>query len=104
MDDEKIRLLCGLVNQLSKTNTVEYVTNSTIPVIHSFSKTKYNVKSSIVADYYVLYACSSAKEIEEFVEDIVSNNFDLCTKTLGNGMDCYRESNSNGYKCISRCS
>lgn len=100
LDDEKIHLLCGLVNQLSKTNTVEYVTNSTIPVIHSFSKTTYNVKSSIVADYYVLYACSSTKEIEEFVEDAVSSNFDLCSKTLGSSMDCYREANSNGYKCI----
>lgn len=100
LDDEKIHLLCGLVNQLSKTNMVEYVTNSTIPVVHSFSKTKYNVKSSIIADYYVLYACSSTKEIEEFVEDVVSNNFDLCSKKLGSGMDCYRKANSNGYKCI----
>ena len=100
LDDVNIHLLRGLVNQLSKTNTIEYVTNSTIPVIHGFSGLKYKVNSSIVADYYVLYACSSAKEIEEFVEDIISNDFDLCSKVLGGGMDCYRKSNSNGYKCI----
>lgn len=99
-DNANIHLLRGLVNQLSKTNTTEYVTNSTIPVIRSFSGLKYNVNSSIVADYYVLYACSSTKEIEEFVEDVISNDFDLCSKNLVSGMDCYRKSNSNGYKCI----
>lgn len=100
LDNANIHLLRGLVNQLSKTNTTEYVTNSTIPVIRSFSGLKYNVNSSIVADYYVLYACSSTKEIEEFVEDVISNDFDLCSKNLVSGMDCYRKSNSNGYKCI----
>lgn len=100
LDNANIHLLRGLVNQLSKTNTIEYVTNSTIPVIHSFSGLKYKVNSSIVADYYVLYACSSTNEIEEFVEDVISNDFDLCSKVLGGGMDCYQKSNSNGYKCI----
>lgn len=100
LDNANIDLLRGLVNQLSKTNTIEYVTNSAIPVIHSFSGLKYKVNSSIVADYYVLYACSSTSEIEEFVEDVISNDFDLCSKVLGGGMDCYRKSNSNGYKCI----
>ena len=100
LDDANIHLLRGLVNQLSKTNTIEYVTNSTIPVIHSFSGLKYKVNSSIVADYYVLYACSSTNEIEEFVEDVISNDFDLCSRVPGGGMDCYRKANSNGYKCI----
>lgn len=100
LDNANIHLLRGLVNQLSKTNTIEYVTNSTIPVIHSFSGLKYKVNSSIAADYYVLYACSSTNEIEEFVEDVIANDFDLCSKVLGGGMDCYRQSNSNGYKCI----
>ena len=100
LDNANIHLLRGLVNQLSKTNTIEYVTNSAIPVIHSFSGLKYKVNSSIAADYYVLYACSSTNEIEEFVEDVIANDFNLCSKALGGGMDCYRQSNSNGYKCI----
>lgn len=100
LDNANIHLLRGLVNQLSQTNTIEYVTNSTIPVIHSFSGLKYKVNSSIAADYYVLYACSTTNEIEEFVEDVIANDFDLCSKALGGGMDCYRQSNGNGYKCI----
>lgn len=100
LDNDNVRLLSGLVNQLSKSEISEYVTNSEIPVLHNFSGLKYNVKSSIVADHYVLYACSTAKEIEDFVEDVISNDFDLCSKNLGGGMDCYRKTNSNGYKCI----
>ena len=100
LDNENIHVLCRLVNQLSRTNTIEYVTNSIIPVIHSFSGLKYKVNSSITADYYVLYACSSTKEIDEFIEDIISNDFDLCVRTLNEEMDCYRQSESNGYKCI----
>lgn len=75
LNDDNIHLLQGFVNQLSRTKTTEYITNSTIPVIHDFSGLKYKVNSSIVADYYVLYACSTAKEIEAFVEDVVSNDF-----------------------------
>lgn len=100
LDNDNVHLLSGLINQLSKKEITEYTTNTALPVIHSFSGLKYNVKSSIVADHYVLFACSSKEEIEEFVEDIISNDFDLCSKTLGGGMNCYRKANSNGYKCI----
>lgn len=100
LTDDNIHLLQGIVNQLSHTKTTKYITNSIIPVIHGFSGLKYKVSSSIVADYYVLYACSTAKEIEAFVEDVVSNNFDLCVKSLNGGMECYRRAGSNGYKCI----
>lgn len=100
LDNEKIHLLCGLINQLSKTKTIEYVTNSTIPIIHSFSGLKYKVNSSLVADYYVLYACSSSNEIDKFVEYVISNDFNWCVKTLNNWMECRRQTGSNGYKCI----
>lgn len=100
IEDEKIQLLSGLINQLSKTKTTDYITNTTIPVIHSFSRIKYHVNSSIKADYYVLYACSSTKDIDEFVGDIVSSDLELCAKTLSGSMNCYRKSESNGYKCI----
>lgn len=100
LNNKDIRLLSGLINQLSKTGTTEYITNATLPVIRNFSGLKYKVKSSIVADYYVLYACSSAKEAQDFVEDVISNDFDLCSKSLDAVMDCYRETSSNGYKCI----
>lgn len=100
LDDDNIKLLTGLVNQLSRNNTIEYNATTSIPVIHSFAGKKYRVNSSLKGDYYVLYACSDSKEINEFVEDIVANDFDLCSKSLNIPLDCYRKSESNGYKCI----
>ena len=100
LNDEEISLLAGLVNQLSKTNTIEYVTNSTMPVICGATPLKYNVSSSIVSDYYILYACTAAEEIEEFVADVISNNFASCSKTLDGAMNCWQNDRTSGYKCI----
>lgn len=43
LEDSQLRLFMGLFNQLSRSNTTEYVTNSTMPVLHSFAGIKYNV-------------------------------------------------------------
>lgn len=100
LDDEQVRLFSGLLNQLSKSKTTEYITNASMPVLHNFSGLKYNVKSNIDGDYFVLYACQSSKEIDEFVEDVVANNFELCTRTSSGAMSCYRKTDKNGYLCI----
>ena len=52
------------------------------------------------ADHYVLFAASSEKEIKDFVEEVVSNNYELTSKTLSGGMKCFRKMESDGYKCI----
>lgn len=100
LEDKQVHTLIGLINQLSKSGTTEYISTTDIPIIKSFSGIKYKVKSNLIADYYVLYACSSADEIEEFVEDVVANDFELCTKSLAGSMDCYRKADSNGNKCV----
>lgn len=38
LDDDNIKVLTGLVNQLSRNNTIEYNSTSSIPVIHSFAE------------------------------------------------------------------
>lgn len=100
LEDEQVHTLSGIINQLSKTDTTEYITTTSIPIIHNFSGIKYNVKSNIEADHYVLFACSSAKEIEDFVEEIVANDFELCSNSSSGTMSCYRKIDSNGNKCI----
>ena len=77
LNDDQVRLFSGLLNQLSKSKTTDYITNDQMPVLHSFAGIKYNVKSNIEGDYFVLYACQSSKDIEEFVEDVVANNFEI---------------------------
>ena len=100
LEDEQINVFMGIVNQLSKSNITEYVSTTDIPVLHDFSGIKYKVKSNLEADYYVLYACSSSKEIKDFVEEVVANDFELCSKTVSGSMDCYREANCNGINCV----
>lgn len=101
LEDSQLRLFMGLFNQLSRSNTTEYVTNSTMPVLHSFAGIKYNVRSNIKGDYFVLFAGKSMKDINAFVEEVVANDFELCSKSPSDAMNCYRKANSNGYMCIS---
>ena len=100
LEDEQVHTLIGVVNQLSRSGVTEYISTTNIPVIHNFSGIKYNVKSNFEADHYVLFACSSAKEIEDFVEEVVANDFELCSNSASGSMNCYRKADSNGNKCI----
>ena len=99
LNSDQIDILFGLANQLSHNKTVEYITNSTMPVVHNISVNRYSVKSNLEGDYYVLYACTSSSEIDKFVENIVSNDFRQCSKTPSSSMICYGNNNS-GYKYI----
>lgn len=53
LNDDQVRLFSGLLNQLSKSKTTDYITNDQMPVLHSFAGIKYNVKSNIEGDYWV---------------------------------------------------
>lgn len=98
IENEQVRTLSGIVNQLSRSETVEYTTNSTIPVVNSIKDLKYSIKSGLKADYYVLYA-SSGEDINSFVEEVIANDFSWCSKSLGSKV-CYQSGENNGYKCI----
>lgn len=101
LEDEQVEVFTGLVNQLSRSNSTEYVTNSTIPVLHNLADIKYNVHTNMDGEHFVLFAAKSSKEIDEFVEEVVANDFELCSENSSGTMSCYRDINSNGYMCIS---
>lgn len=101
LGEEQLNIFIGLFNQLSRSKTVEYVTNSTMPVLHSFAGIKYNVQSNLEGNYFVLFAGKSMKDIDAFVEEVVANDFELCSKSVSSEMNCYRKADSNGYMCIS---
>lgn len=101
IDDYRINLMLGIINRLKQKVDNEYITNDRIPVMQNFSGKKYKVNSNMKADYYVLFAHSSDKEISGFIEEVVSNNFELTSNSLASPMSCYRDLNANGYKCIS---
>lgn len=89
-----------IVNDLSEADKNVYITNDKIPVLKNFFKTNYYVNTKIKADKYVLFAASSQQELDDFIEDIIANNFDLTTESVSIPMRCYRKLDSDGYKCI----
>lgn len=100
LSDSLLNNMIGIIRELNRTQYNDFVTKVDIPVLKSFSGTQYTVTSDMIADYYILYACSSQKEINDFVEEIVSNDFELTATSLNRPLHCYRNTNSNGYKCI----
>ena len=88
------------MNDLNKTNKNVYITNDEVPVLKNFSNTNYYVNTKIKADKYVLFAASSQKELDDFIEDVITNDFDLTTESVSTPMKCYRKLDSDGYKCI----
>lgn len=96
----RINKMMEIINTLKQKGYNEYITNEEIPVMKNFSGKTYSVSSNMKADHYVLFAFSTEKEISDFVEEIVSNDFDLTKKSVGSSMNCYRDVNSSGYKCI----
>lgn len=96
----QIEQMKGVLAKINSNGTVDYITNATIPVLKNFAGTSYQVTSEMKADHYILYASSSDKEIKDFVEYIVANDFELTSKSLDASMNCYRKIGSDGYKCI----
>lgn len=98
----RINTMVGIIRTLLKDSEYKlFESNSEIPIIKTFSESSYIVKSNMKADYYVLFASSSEKEIKNFIEEIVSNNFELTTNSIKHPMKCFRDVQSKGYKCIS---
>lgn len=100
LKEEQMHIFMGLINQLSYSKTKEFITNATIPVLHTFAGLKYNVESNMAGDYFVLFASKTSNDISKFVEEVVANDFELCATSVSKAMSCYRETDSNGYMCI----
>lgn len=90
----------GIAKFLNKNSSSEFVASTAIPVIKSFLGNTFSVTSNMIADHYVLFACSTQNEIDNFVEEVVSNDFELTSKSLSGKLNCFRPSNASGYRCI----
>ena len=96
----KIDQMIGILAKINSNGISDYVTNEAIPVLKNFASETYQVTSEMHADHYILYASNSDEEIKDFVAEIVANNFELTSTSLGTSMKCYRKIGSDGYKCI----
>ena len=98
--EETINKMRLYVHELNRTSYNEYITRETIPVITSFNNIYYKLSSNLYADNYYLYACKSEKEIEDFIEEMVSLKFEGAAHSLNQPISCYRSVSTSGTICI----
>lgn len=98
--DETINNMRLYLQELNRSEYKEYITKDGIPVITSFKGIEYKVTSDLIADNYYLFACKTEKEIEDFVEEMVSIKFDGASHSLNQSIPCFRGANSSGVICI----
>lgn len=98
--DDVINNMRMYLQELNRTNFKEYITKEAIPVVTSFQGISYKVASDLVADNYYLFACKTEKELEDFVEEIVSIKFDGAVHSLSQPISCYRGASTSGTICI----
>lgn len=100
LPDSLITSFVNIINDFNKSESDVYITNDAIPVMSSFAGKSYHVSSDMTAKHYVLFAAANQKEINDFIEEIIANNFELTSSTINAANTCYRTLDSNGYKCI----
>ena len=88
------------LKELNRSNYKEYSTSHKIPVVNSLRGIEYKVTSDLKADHYYLFACNNEKDVEDFVEDMVSVKFESSTNSLNQLMPCFRSSSTSGCACI----
>ena len=98
--DSTINNIRLYLQDLNRSSYKEYVTNHTIPVVSSFKGIDFSISSDMDADYYYLFACQEEKDIESFVEDIISLKFEGANKSINQPFSCYRLPSTNGLACI----
>lgn len=98
--DETINKMRLYLQELNRTDYKEYITKEEIPVLKSFQSINYKISSDLVADYYYLFACRSEKEIEEFVEEMVTIKFEGAVHSLKQTLSCYRSPSTSGTICL----
>ena len=99
-DEFKNKILLYM-QALNKTDDYsQYVTVQEIPVVTSFKGINYRISSDLVADNYYLFACESEKELDEFVEEMVTLKFEGAVHSLAQPISCYRSPDSSGTICI----
>ena len=98
--EETINNMRLYLKELNSSDYKQYVTSEEIPIVTSFKGINYKVSSDLVADNYYLFACKYEKDLEEFVEEMVSLKFEGAVHSLTQPISCFRSAESSGTNCI----
>ncbi len=96
LNDDEILQMVSMMNAMNYKENAYWVEGSSIPVIKSFSGQKYSISTNLKADHYYLFATDNNKEVEEFVAEVISQEFPNA-KSSTNSMDCFRPKDKGGY-------
>lgn len=71
-----------------------------ISILKDLKGQRFKVTSNLKADYYYLFAANNYKEIDDFIADVVSIDYQNSARTLNSPLSCYRGKNSRGLLCV----
>lgn len=89
-----------IYSELSLTGDNEYIPVGNIPVVHDIDGQKYRVNSDIKADYYAVVACQNQAYINQFIENLVGNNFANASTSLSVPLTCHYKKGTSGYRNV----
>ncbi len=97
-DEETIRKMAEVINILTASSFNEYVPeeDKEIPIIASFKGAQYKISTSIKSDYYYLFAATDYTEINDFIAEVVSQDFAHAETSSSSLFSCFRPSDKGG--------
>lgn len=98
IEEVKVEELLKIANSLNNQHngTSVYSSNQSIPIIKSFAGINYKISTNMHADYYYLFATDNTIDVDNFVADMVANDFIGAELTSDVHFSCFRTKNKSG--------
>lgn len=100
IDDSLFNKYMLLYAELTNTGYNDYIPQGTMPVVKNLDGVRYKINTDLKADYYAVVACASQTYIDQFIEQLVGNNFKGASTTLSEPLVCYYRKNRSGYRNV----
>ena len=101
IDDSLFAVFRSIYSELSRTGDNEYIPIGNIPVVHDIDgRHMYKINSDVQADYYAVVACQDQAYINQFIEQLVGNNFAGVDTSLSAPLVCHYKKGTSGYKNV----
>ena len=100
VDDSLFDVFRSIYSELSLSGDNEYVPVGNIPVVHDIDGYTYSIKSNIQADYYAVVACQNQAYINQFIEQLVGNNYAGVNTSLSAPLPCHYKKGTSGYRNV----
>ena len=100
LDDSLFESFRKIYSELSLTGENEYIPVGNIPVVHDIDGCRYKINSDVQADYYAVVACQNQAYINQYIEQLVGNNFNGVSTSLSSPMPCHYKKGTSGYRNV----